>query len=106
MSEAEFLGMFVFAVVVLVGLCASIIKPITENTKAMTELNAGIEELTKEVKEQKEELESHIEDFEKYKDKVRDSQKRQWDRIDEQGKMIQRHDWMLGGTKKGGGEDV
>ena len=106
MSDSEFLGMFVSAIVVLVGLGISIIKPITDNTKAMTELNAGIEGLTKEVKAQKEELEEHKRDFERYKEKVRESQKRQWDKIDEQGETLQKHEWILNEKEKGGVDNV
>ena len=58
-------------------------KPLNDNTKAMSTLVSRIDRITEKMDERDEELKQHIKDFDEYKNKVRESQKRQWDKIDE-----------------------
>ena len=83
MSEIEFLGMLVICLSSLVGLFAMLFKPLNNNTKAMADLVSKIDRITEKMDERDEELKQHIKDFEDYKNKVRESQKRQWNKIDE-----------------------
>ena len=83
MSEIEFLGMLVICLSSLVGLFAMLFKPLNNNTKAMANLVSKIDRITEKMDERDEELKQHIKDFEDYKNKVRESQKRQWNKIDE-----------------------
>lgn len=82
-SEIEFLGMLVISLTTLIGLFAVVFKPLNANTKAMAELVSRLDILTIRMDERDEELKEHIKEFDKYKEKVRESQKRQWDKIDE-----------------------
>ncbi len=83
MSQTEFIGMMIVGLSTLVGLFIAIFKPINENTKTMTELLLKMDTMTEKMDKRDEELKQHIKDFEDYKNKVRESQKRQWDKIDE-----------------------
>lgn len=83
MSEFEFLGMLVVSLATLIGLFVAVFKPLNANTKAMAELVSKMDRITERMDERDEELKKHIEDFDDYKEKVRQSQKRQWDKIDE-----------------------
>lgn len=81
MSQTEFIGMMIVGLSTLVGLFIAIFKPINENTKTMTELLLKMDTMTEKMDKRDEELKQHIKDFEDYKSKVRESQKRQWDKI-------------------------
>lgn len=83
MSEVEFLGALVLSLATLIGLFAVVFKPLNANTKAMSQLVSRLDILTLRMDERDEELKEHIKEFDKYKEKVRESQKRQWDRINE-----------------------
>ena len=83
MTETEFLGMLILSLATLVGLFSVIFKPINENTKAMTRLVTRLDAMTEKMDERDEELKEHIKEFDEYKEKVKNSQKRQWDKIDE-----------------------
>lgn len=83
MTEAEFLGMLILALATLIGLFSVIFKPINENTKAMMRLVTRLDAMTEKMDERDEELKEHIKEFDEYKEKVKNSQKRQWDKIDE-----------------------
>ena len=83
MSEFEFLGMLVVSLTTLIGLFAVVFKPLNANTKAMAELVSRLDRMAEKMDERDEELKEHIKEFDDYKEKVRASQKRQWDKIAE-----------------------
>ena len=83
MSKIEFLGMLVLCLSSLIGLFVMLFKPLNDNTKAMSTLVSRIDRITEKMDERDEELKKNIKDFDEYKNKVRESQKRQWDKIDE-----------------------
>jgi len=103
LSEIEFLGMLVLSLVTLIGLFAVVFKPLNANTKAMAELVSRLDIMTLRMDERDEELKEHIKEFDKYKEKVRESQKRQWDKIDElSDDMIKvKHNCGMEGGNKG-----
>lgn len=83
MTEMEFLGTLVVSLATLIGLFAVVFKPLNANTKAMAELVSRLDRMAEKMDERDEELKEHIKEFDDYKEKVRQSQKRQWDKIDE-----------------------
>lgn len=83
MSKIEFLGMLVLCLSSLIGLFVMLFKPLNDNTKAMSILVSRIDRIAEKMDERDEELKQHIKEFDDYKDKMRESQKRQWDKIDE-----------------------
>lgn len=83
MTEMEFLGTLVVSLTTLIGLFAVVLKPLNANTKAMAELVSRLDRMAEKMDERDEELKEHIKEFDDYKEKVRASQKRQWDKIDE-----------------------
>lgn len=83
MTEMEFLGTLVVSLTTLIGLFAVVFKPLNANTKAMAELVSRLDRMAEKMDERDEELKEHIKEFDDYKEKVRASQKRQWDKIDE-----------------------
>lgn len=83
MTEMEFLGTLVVSLATLIGLFAVVFKPLNANTKAMAELVSRLDRMAEKMDERDEELKKHIKEFDDYKEKVRQSQKRQWDKIDE-----------------------
>lgn len=83
MGQAEFIGMLVVGLSSLIGLFVILFKPLNNNTKAMADLVSKMDRITEKMDERDEELKQHIKDFDEYKNKVRESQKRQWDKIDE-----------------------
>lgn len=95
MPESEFLGRLIEALVVIVGLFFTIVKPLMKNTEAMTNLNATMNQLSERISENKQDLKEHEQDFEEYKEKVRTSQKRQWDAIDSHGEKLIDHEHRL-----------
>lgn len=103
MSEIEFLGMLVLSLATLIGLFVVVFKPLNANTKAMAELVSRLDIMTLRMDERDEELKEHIKEFDKYKEKVRESQKRQWDKIDElSDDMIKvKHNCGMEGGNKG-----
>ena len=82
MSEAEIIGFTAIGLTAFVSLFMVIYKPLNENTKAMTVLNSNIEHLAEKIEGQEKAL---LE----YKEHVRDSQKRQWEKLEEHNKAIQ-----------------
>lgn len=88
MSEAEFIGMVVLSLSAIFGLFAVVYKPLQNNTKAMTTLTLRLDYLIDRMDKHEENYKQHLEDFEKYKEKVRESQKKQWDEIDIQKEEI------------------
>lgn len=94
-SEAQFLGMLVIALISLVGLFMAVYKPLSENTKAMTKLGLQMEHLSEKIEEDRKEHQKHLKDFEDYKNHVSDGQKEQWDAIRENSKQLQKHDLEL-----------
>ena len=98
MGEMEFIGMLIVAVGTVFGVFKSISEPLNKNTKAMTVLTMQIENLSEELKEQKKDFADHKKEFESYKKHVSESQRRQWEKIDE-------HDIELA-KMKGGRKDV
>lgn len=95
MPESEFLGRLIEALVVIVGLFFTIIKPLMKNTEAMTNLNATMNLLSERIGENKQDLKEHEQEFEEYKEKVKTSQKRQWDVIDNHGEKLIDHEHRL-----------
>lgn len=95
MPESEFLGRLIEALVVIVGLFFTIVKPLMKNTEAMTNLNATMNQLSERISENKQDLKEHEQEFEEYKEKVRTSQKRQWDVIDNHGEKLIDHEHRL-----------
>lgn len=101
MTEAQFLGMLVISLGSLTSLFFVVYKPLSENTKAMTELTMKIEFLANKIDEQEERQEKHEKEFKEYKEHVRQGQKRQWDEINKQGDMLKEHDMIINNQKKG-----
>lgn len=60
-----------------------------DNTKAMTILTSNIEHLAEKIDEQNKKIEEQEKALLQYKDHMRDSQKRQWDKLDEHEKTLQ-----------------
>lgn len=89
MSEAEVIGTIVIGLSAIVGLFLSINKPLSDNTKAMTILTSNIEHLAEKIDEQNKKIEEQEKELLQYKDHMRDSQKRQWDKLDEHEKTLQ-----------------
>lgn len=85
MSEAEVIGMFVIGATALVALFTTVYKPLNENTKAMTTLAVKMEQLTEQMRKQEE-------DFRAYKDSQTESQRRQWEVINENSETLAAHD--------------
>lgn len=83
MSEEQIIGLLVIGLTALVSLFMAIYKPLNENTKAMTVLTSNIEHLAEKIDEQNKKIEEQEKALLQYKDHMRDSQKRQWDKIDE-----------------------
>lgn len=88
MIEGEFIGMLVSSASVLIGLFFVVHKPLNENTKAMTTLTVKVDQLTEQIRKQED-------DFSQYKDHVSESQRRQWDAINENADLILKHSMIL-----------
>lgn len=88
MTTAEMIGMVVLGLSSLIGIFTAVYRPLSENTKAMTELTLRVEQLAKEIKEQNEKMEKQNKEFEEYKEHVRKGQKQQWDAIEKNEKEI------------------
>ena len=88
MLQAEIIGIIVIGLSALVTLFMAIYKPLNENTKAMTTLTSNIEHLTEKIEEQSNRINEQELAFSRYKDNVRESQKRQWDVLDEHERML------------------
>lgn len=89
MSEAEIIGLLVIGLTALISLFMAMYKPLNENTKAMTVLTSNIEHLAEKIDEQNKKIEEQEKALLQYKDHMRDSQKRQWDKLDEHEKTLQ-----------------
>ena len=74
MTTAEMIGIVVIGLSSLIGIFTAVYRPLSENTKAMTELTLRVEQLAKEIEE--------------YKEHVRKGQKQQWDAIERNEKEI------------------
>ena len=74
MTTAEMIGIVVIGLSSLIGIFTAVYRPLSENTKSMTELTLRVEQLAKEIKE--------------YKEHVRKGQKQQWDAIERNEKEI------------------
>lgn len=83
------IGFVVIGLTALVSLFMAIYKPLNENTKAMTVLTSNIEHLADKIDEQNKKIEGQEKALLEYKDHMRDSQKRQWDKLDEHDKALQ-----------------
>lgn len=88
MGEAEFIGTLITSLSIIFGLFMVVYKPLQNNTKAMTTLTLRLDYLIDRMDKHEENYKEHLEDFENYKEKVRESQKRQWDEIDRQKEEI------------------
>lgn len=106
MSEPLIIGYTVIGLTAIIGLIVAICRPLNENTKAMTKLTLNIESLSNKIEEQNKRIEQHERELSKYKEHVSESQKRQWDAIDENKNIIvkTKHDLELcqQKNKKGG----
>lgn len=76
MSQAEFIGMMIVALSAIAGLLIMAVKPLTKNTETLTMLKMSVDQLISR-------LDTEQEKHEEYKEKMKVSQKRQWDAIDE-----------------------
>lgn len=90
--EGELIGGVAVALATLTGLFFTVHKPLEENTKAMTTLAVKVDQLTEQMKKQED-------DFVQYKDHVSESQRRQWDAINENADKILEHGMILGQMK-------
>lgn len=110
MFEAEIVGTIVIGLSAIVGLFLSIYKPLSDNTKAMTTLTLNIKQLANKVDEQNKRIEKQENNLLRYKEHVSESQRRQWDALDEHDRQILKleHNLKLcqSENKKGGNEDV
>lgn len=88
MTTVEMIGIVVIGLSSLIGIFAAVYRPLSENTKAMTELTLRVEQLAKEIKEQNEKLKKQNKEIEEHKDHVRKGQKQQWDAIERNEKEI------------------
>lgn len=86
--EGELLGSLVIGLGTLAGLFFTVHKPLNENTKAMTTLGIKVDQLTIQMKKQED-------DFSQYKEHVSESQRRQWDAINENADLILKHSMIL-----------
>ena len=106
MEEPLIIGYTVIGLTAIIGLIVAICRPLNENTKAMTKLTLNIESLSNKIEEQNKRIEQHERELSKYKEHVSESQKRQWDAIDENKDIIvkTKHDLELcqQKNKKGG----
>lgn len=88
MSNIELIGMLVTGLATLISLFMAIYKPLNENTKTMVSLSEQMKQLTNEIAKQNLEIEKQEKEFNAYKDHMRESQKRQWEAIDEHTQAI------------------
>lgn len=88
MSDAQIIGCIITGLSTIVSLFMAIYKPLNENTKTMVSLSEQMKQLTNEIAKQNKEIEKQEKDFNAYKDHMRESQKRQWEAIDEHTQAI------------------
>lgn len=88
MSDAQIIGYIIVGLSAIVGLFMAIYKPLSENTKTMVSLSEQMKQLTNEIAKQNKEIEKQEKEFDAYKDHMRESQKRQWNAIDEHTQAI------------------
>lgn len=96
MPQVEYVGYFILAAVIVLGLFFTVTKPMKENTKQMTEL-------TLEYKHQREWQKSHEESFNKQVEKNSEKHREIWEHNHEQDKKIQDHEVRIGLLEKKGG---
>ena len=108
MTTEEMIGIVVLGLSSLIGIFTAVYRPLSENTKAMTELIIRVEQLAKEIKEQNEKLEKRNKEIEEYKEHVRKGQKQQWDAIERNEKEIgeTKHELELCRLENGGKKHV
>lgn len=97
MEQVEYVGYFVLAAVIVVGLFFTVTKPMTANTKQMTEL-------TVELKYQREWQERHEKEFKEQIVKNSGSHERIWKHNDEQDKIIEDHEKRIIKLENKGGD--
>jgi len=97
MTQAEMIGIVIIALTSIIGLFTAVAKPLVRNTEAMTLLNASVRELSGKIDEQNKRIEAQEDALEHYKDHVRESQRKQWEKINEHDKRIDEvaHDLKL-----------
>lgn len=83
MVQVEIIGLTVLGLSALSGLFFTLHKPINDNTRAMTKLTMKIENIVKQNERMEKAHDEHLEEFEEYKEKVRESQRRQWQAIEQ-----------------------
>lgn len=88
-TTAEMIGIVVLGLSSLIGIFTAVYRPLNENTKAMTELTLRMEQLAEKIDEQNKKIEGQEKALLEYKEHVRDSQKRQWYKLDEHDKALQ-----------------
>ena len=88
MTQAEMIGIVIIALTSIIGLFTAVAKPLVRNTEAMTLLNASVRELSGKIDEQNKRIEAQEDALEHYKDHVRESQRKQWDKINEHDRRI------------------
>lgn len=88
MSDAQIIGCIIIGLSTIVSLFMAIYKPLNENTKTMVSLSEQMKQLTNEIAKQNKEIEKQEKEFNAYKDHMRESQKRQWEAIDEHTQAI------------------
>lgn len=104
MSDAQIIGYIIIGLSAIVGLFMAIYKPLNENTKTMVSLSEQMKQLTNEIARQNNEIEKQEKEFDAYKDHMRDSQKRQWNAIDEHTQAINEVNHKLENCKLEHGE--
>ena len=88
MTQAEMIGIVIIALTSIIGLFTAVAKPLVRNTEAMTLLNASVRELSGKIDEQNKRIEAQEDALEHYKDHVRESQRKQWEKINEHDRRI------------------
>lgn len=99
MSDAQIIGYIIIGLSAIVGLFMAIYKPLNENTKTMVSLSEQMKQLTNEIAKQNKEIEKQEKEFDTYKDHMRESQKRQWNAIDEHTQAINEVNYKLENCK-------
>lgn len=97
MTTAEMIGIVIIALSSILGLFGAVAKPLINNTQAMTLLNASVKELSSKIDEQNKRIEAQEDALERYKDHVRESQRKQWEVLNEHDRRIEevKHDLEL-----------
>lgn len=97
MEQVQYVGYFVLAAVIVLGLFFTVAKPLTANTKQMTEL-------TVELKYQRERQEKHEKEFKEQIAKNSGGHERIWKHNDEQDRAIEDHEKRITILEQKGGD--